>query len=252
MVYSDAELADWGKENRESGDDQDGWNLRKCAATTIDKMAELYPDTILPVVLPLLNANISKSGNNLEALNDCECARQREALILALGAIAEGCCRSPSHALEAQLPVLFPWMLAHLDTSVPPYVRSIACWALSRYASWAVREENKDSALKPLLEGNLNNLLDRRHTLVMSALGALSTVMEAAASNPRSRCLLVANSAPILEKVVQVFERGSQHYAGVLRYHQHIGGASRRRAPSAAPPVPAAGTSADRPMGQDV
>lgn len=60
--------------------------------------------------------------------------RARESAILALGAISEGCVSGLLGHLTEMIGVLLPKLL---DTR--PLVRSITCWALSRYSHWVVQ-----------------------------------------------------------------------------------------------------------------
>lgn len=60
--------------------------------------------------------------------------RPRESAILALGAISEGCANGLLGHLSEMVNVLLPKLL---DSR--PLVRSITCWALSRYSHWIVQ-----------------------------------------------------------------------------------------------------------------
>ena len=60
--------------------------------------------------------------------------RARESAILALGAISEGCANGLLSHLSEMVSVLLPKLL---DSR--PLVRSITCWALSRYSHWIVQ-----------------------------------------------------------------------------------------------------------------
>jgi hypothetical protein len=60
--------------------------------------------------------------------------RARESAILALGAISEGCAGGLLSHLSEMVNVLLPKLL---DSR--PLVRSITCWALSRYSHWIVQ-----------------------------------------------------------------------------------------------------------------
>ncbi len=60
--------------------------------------------------------------------------RERESAILALGAISEGCVSGLLGHLAEMVGVLLPKLL-----DGRPLVRSITCWALSRYSHWVVQ-----------------------------------------------------------------------------------------------------------------
>jgi len=93
--------------------------LRKCAAASLDTLSSVYgPAIILPPLLPTL-----QHGFNL---ND---PWVREASILALGAVAEGC----EEAMSEHMPTLCPYLLQQLslpssNEGVLPQVKSITCW----------------------------------------------------------------------------------------------------------------------------
>lgn len=77
--------------------------------------------------------------------------KARESGILALGAISEGCASGLLHYLAEMVSALLP-LLA--DTR--PLVRSITCWALSRYSHWLVQAA--EQAI-PLAKEQLHSVL---------------------------------------------------------------------------------------------
>ena len=87
-------------------DDYSEWNLRKCAAATLDVLATSYGDEILESLLPLLKERLFNSEWEV-----------RESGILALGAIAEGC----SVGMEPHLSVLIPMLIQALDDGKVPF-----------------------------------------------------------------------------------------------------------------------------------
>lgn len=89
---------------------------------------------LLPVLLPLLKAGF-ESNDWIE----------KEASILALGAVAEGCMEG----MTPHLGGLLPYLIICLSDS-KALVRSITCWTLSRYSSWVVTQPH-DVFLKPLM-----------------------------------------------------------------------------------------------------
>lgn len=60
-------------------DEINQWNVRKCAASTIDVLATVYGDDLLDNLLPLINEQLFHPD-----------WKRKESGILALGAIAEG------------------------------------------------------------------------------------------------------------------------------------------------------------------
>jgi transportin-1 len=90
-----------GEDDESDLDDEDEeeanqWNIRKCSASTIDVMASVYGDDLLLTLLPLVNEQLFHQD-----------WKRREAGILALGAIAEGC----PHGMEQHLATIVPLLL---------------------------------------------------------------------------------------------------------------------------------------------
>ncbi len=110
------------------------WNLRKCSAAALDVLSNVFHDSLLPVLLPLLKQNLF-SPNWLV----------KESSILALGAVSEGCM----DGMVPHLPELLPYLVDSLSDS-KALVRSITCWTLSRYAHWLVGQSH-DLYLKRLM-----------------------------------------------------------------------------------------------------
>lgn len=69
-------------------------------------------------------------------LADTQDWRNREAAVMALGAVAAGI----NVDINKQLPVLLPYVAQMLSDKHWP-VRSICCWTLSRYSKWIAAQE---------------------------------------------------------------------------------------------------------------
>lgn len=155
-------------EDDEDDDDDDSmlqWNLRRCSAASLDNLANGYGNQVLPVLLPLLQERLSLDGPWPLV----------ESGILALGAIADGCYTG----ITPHLPQLFPFLMQKLNDPAP-FIRSITCWTLSRYASWIVDQSNHDQFLKPLMEGMLQRILDPHKKVQEAACSAFCTLEEEA------------------------------------------------------------------------
>lgn len=76
---NDEEDEDEDDEDDDEEDPYADWTVRKCCAAAMDMMATTFKDEILPILLPYLQSKLES--------NDW---KEREAGILALGAIAEG------------------------------------------------------------------------------------------------------------------------------------------------------------------
>ena len=91
----------------EEEDDDEGysdWNLRKCSAAALDVLSNVYNAHLFEVIKPFLVQNIRSENWKI-----------REASVLALGAIAEGCM----DGVVPHLPELYPYLLSLLhDTKV--------------------------------------------------------------------------------------------------------------------------------------
>ena len=147
-------------------DPEDEWNLRKCSAAALDSLASHFSGDVFEVTLPWLMANLQhKDWQN------------REAAVLALGAIGPGCMDS----IKPHLPQLVPYLITLL-TDQQPVVRQITCWALSRFAGWASHLEpaGKQTFFEPMMDGMLQLMLDKNKKVQESAASAFATLEEAA------------------------------------------------------------------------
>lgn len=131
-----------GDTDDESDDDDDDlkkealsdWNLRKCSAAALDVLSNVFHDSLLPVLLPLLREQLFSEDWQV-----------KESSILALGAVSEGCMEG----MIPHLSELIPYLISSL-ADPKALVRSIACWTLSRYAHWLVGQ-GSDHLLKRLM-----------------------------------------------------------------------------------------------------
>ena len=78
------------------------WNLRKCSAAALDVLSNVYNAHLFEVIKPFLVQNIRSENWKI-----------REASVLALGAIAEGCM----DGVVPHLPELYPYLLSLLRDS---------------------------------------------------------------------------------------------------------------------------------------
>jgi len=124
----------------------------------------MFHDALLPIVLPIIK----------QMLVD-ENWRYREAGILALGAISEGC----RLGMQPFLPELFPFLFQCLKDS-KPLVRSITCWTLGRYTQWVVEQQQPTVYLEPLMTELLQRVLDTNKKVQDAACSAFATLEEEA------------------------------------------------------------------------
>ena len=172
------------EEDEDEEDPEDEWNLRKCSAAALDVLATHFHEPVFNISLPYLKQNLTHQ----EWPN-------REAAVLAIGAVADGCM----DAISPHLPELIPFLLSLLQDT-EPVVRKITCWALGRYSRWAMKEENRGRFFEPMMEGILKTMLDRNKSVQEGAASAFSNLEET------SRYRLTPYCKPILQQFVQCFQ----------------------------------------------
>ncbi|CAA2978901.1 transportin-1 isoform X2 [Olea europaea subsp. europaea] len=162
-----------GSEDAEDEDDDivNIWNLRKCSAAALDFLSNVFGDEILPTLMPIIQANLSTTGDTTW--------KDREAAVLALGAIAEGCI----NGLYPHLPEIITFLIPLLDDNFP-LIRSISCWTLSRFSKYIVQgiahQQGREQFDKALL-GLLRRILDDNKRVQEAACSAFATLEEEAA-----------------------------------------------------------------------
>ncbi|KAI8320666.1 ARM repeat-containing protein [Martensiomyces pterosporus] len=185
----DSDENDDDDDDYDSDDDDDvyaEWNLRKCSAASLDVMSTVFGDRILEFVLPVLREELASDD-----------WRVKEAGILALGAIAEGCM----NGMEPHLPSLIPYLIQWFKHE-KALVRSISCWSASRYGKWAVYGTEPNTLkvyFEPLLAGLLETMMDKNKRVQEAACSAFATVEEDAAQ------FMVPYIQPVLEALMRAF-----------------------------------------------
>ncbi|CAN4107327.1 unnamed protein product [Withania somnifera] len=172
----------------EDGEDDDEdivnvWNLRKCSAAALDILSNVFGDDILPTLMPVVQAKLSTTSD--------EAWKEREAAVLVLGAIAEGCI----NGLFPHLSEIISFLIPLLDDKFP-LIRSISCWTLSRFSKYIVQgtdhQEGREQFNK-ILMGLLRRVLDDNKRVQEAACSAFATLEEEAAEE----------LAPCLEIILQ-------------------------------------------------
>lgn len=146
-------------------DDEEGgyWTLRKCTAATLDALARHYGSALLEVALPHI-----AQGLEPEEKTD---VWTREAALLGLGAISDGC----RMGLRPHAPTVAPFLLAQLSDNPIPQIREMAAWVASRAAkSWLVSDDEVFSSYVQTLLGVL--LRDNNKRVLESATSAASAL----------------------------------------------------------------------------
>ena len=154
--------------NGDDPDDDNEWNVRKCSAASLDSLANMYgPEYILPPLLPLLQESLSHSDSWV-----------REAGLLALGAVADGC----EDAMAEHMGQLHPFMMAQLtDASSIPQLKMIAAWCLGRYSHWAVGQvhNGQPDILGKMTEALMSRALDANRKVQVAICSAFGVLVEA-------------------------------------------------------------------------
>ncbi|GMN38220.1 hypothetical protein TIFTF001_007452 [Ficus carica] len=173
-----------GSDNAEDDDDDivNVWNLRKCSAAALDVLSNVFGDEILPALMPLFQTNLSASSD--------EAWKEREAAVLALGAVAEGCISG----LYPHLTEIIAFLIPLLDDKFP-LIRSISCWTISRFSKFIVQGVGHQQGYEQfdrVLMGLLRRILDTNKRVQEAACSAFATLEEEAAEElaPRLEIIL--------------------------------------------------------------
>ncbi|GKZ21098.1 hypothetical protein AbraIFM66951_008714 [Aspergillus brasiliensis] len=185
----DDDLSEGEIEDSEFGDDpEDEWTLRKCSAAALDVFSNVYHQPIFEYILPYLKETLRH-----------EQWPHREAAVLTLGAVADGCM----DAVTPHLPELVPYLISLLNDP-QPVVRQITCWCLGRYSEWASHlgdPSERARFFEPMMEGILRRMLDGNKKVQEAAASAFASLEEKSDAN------LIPYCEPILRQFVQCFGR---------------------------------------------
>ncbi|KAI4150006.1 MAG: hypothetical protein L6R39_002367 [Caloplaca ligustica] len=192
-----------------SGNVEERWNLRKCSAAALDVLASNFHDPVFTITLPYLNENLRHQDWPI-----------REAAVLAVGAVADGCM----DAVTPHLPDLIPYLLSFLNDREPT-IRLITCWALGRYSSWASHLQDPNDRqryFEPMMEGILTRMLDPSKKVQEAAASAFANLEEKATKGLTPYC------GPIIRQFVQCFNRYKDRnmfilYDCVQTLAEHVG-----------------------------
>jgi transportin-1 len=188
---------------------EDRWNLRKCSAAALDVFATDFRSPVFETILPYLLTNLKH-----------EEWPYREAAVLALGAVAEGCIE----VVTPHLPELVPYLISLLSDP-EPLVRQITCWTLGRYSAWGA--SLTDPALRsryfePMMEGILTKMLDHNKRVQEAGSSAFAHLEEKAGATLTPYC------EPIIRQFVRCFEKYKDRnmfilYDCVQTLAEHVG-----------------------------
>lgn len=172
-------------------DDEKEWSLRTCAAASLDSLASGYSaEKTLPILLPILQECLSHADPWI-----------REAGILALGAIEEGCAGE----MYEHLNQLHPFLMSQVtDSNTLPQVVCISCWSLAKYSTWAV--ERAASGVEPdlvkrMTEAIVGRILAKNRKIQIASCSALGIIIE------NTGDMIVPYLEPIYRTLVTALER---------------------------------------------
>ncbi|KAJ8121921.1 hypothetical protein ONZ43_g1750 [Nemania bipapillata] len=190
LASMDDDLEEGEIDDYDEGDDEnpdDRWTLRKCSAAALDVFARDFRDPVFESILPYLTKNLKHDE-----------WPYREAAVLALGAVAEGCIA----VITPHLPELVSYLFSLLNDP-EPVVRQITCWTLGRYSSWAAELSDPDQRrqyFEPMMEGILTKMLDRNKKVQEAGASAFANLEEKAGKR------LEPYSLPIIQQYVRCFK----------------------------------------------
>ncbi|PNY29515.1 Importin subunit beta-2, partial [Tolypocladium capitatum] len=173
----------------DDGDDanpDERWTVRKCSAAALDVFARDFRGAVFEAIFPYLSQNLKHDE-----------WPYREAAVLALGAVAEGCM----DVVVPHLPELVPYLISLLEDQ-EPIVRQITCWTLGRYSSWAANladQGQKEQYFVPLMDGILRKMLDKNKKVQEAGASAFANIEEKAGKQLEPYC------GPIVQQFVRCF-----------------------------------------------
>ena len=130
---------------QEEDADEDEWNVAMAAGTCIGLLAQAVADTIVPAVIPFIEANIRNQDWH-----------HREAAVMTFGSILEGPDPAVLTPLANQaLPILIDMMN---DANL--HVKDTVAWTLGRICDLLVVTIKPDVHLHPLVSALVNSLQD--------------------------------------------------------------------------------------------
>lgn len=204
----EGEIEDSDDDDSVLDDPEEQWNLRKCSAAALDVLASVFHEPVFQVTLPYLTVN----------LNHAEWP-MREAAVLALGAIADGCMS----VVEPSLPQLTQYLVSLLNDP-EPVVRQITCWSLGRYSGWAANLDDvgKQRFFEPMMDGILKRMLDNNKRVQEAAASAFANLEE------KANIQLKAYSGVIVRQFVECFSKYKDRnmfilYDCVQTLAEHVG-----------------------------
>ena len=211
LASIDGDLEEGEIDEVDDGDENpdERWTIRKCSAAALDVFARDFQDPVFNCILPYLSQNLKRDE-----------WPYREAAVLALGAVADGCIT----VVAPHLPELVPYLISLLNDP-EPVVRQITCWTLGRYSLWAADlpdPAQKLTFFEPLMEGILTKMLDKNKKVQEAGASAMANLEE------KAKKKLAPYSLPIIQQFVRCFAKYKDRnmwilYDCVQTLAEHIG-----------------------------
>ncbi|KAL7668753.1 hypothetical protein ACOME3_009444 [Neoechinorhynchus agilis] len=158
------------------------WTVRKCAAAALDQLSNMFSSRLFNALLPAVQSMLSEQCDWIT----------KEAAILALGAVANGCMDS----INSHLPGLIPYLLKFTDDQAP-LVRSITCWTIGRYGNWIITESEM---IDRVLEKILIRMVDQNKRVQEAACSTLANL-----EDDVPKAMLAMFAEPILKAINEAF-----------------------------------------------
>lgn len=205
----EGEIEEFGDDDDDDANPEDGWNLRKCSAAALDTFAADFRAPVFETILPYLMTNLKHTE-----------WQYREAAVLALGAVADGCMS----VVTPHLPELVPYLISLLSDP-EALVRQITCWTLGRYSAWGANLDTpalRAQYFEPMMEGILTKMLDGNKRVQEAGASAFAHLEEKAGASLTPYC------EPIIRQFVRCFEKYKDRnmfilYDCVQTLAEHVG-----------------------------
>ncbi len=146
-------------------EEESSWNIRKCAATQLEKLSFCGGDikaALLKIVLPVIKL----------ALESCEYL-DKEAGLLVLGAITQRSYES----IIPLLPELIPFILLQCKSDKHILVQQIACWSLARFSNWYYTTTEGGIFYEDILYQFLSSMKSNSKRVQRASCGAIATFL---------------------------------------------------------------------------
>ncbi|CCM03217.1 uncharacterized protein FIBRA_05341 [Fibroporia radiculosa] len=179
--------------HQEEDADEDEWNISMAAGTCLGLLAQAVADTIVPAVIPFIEANIRAQDWH-----------PREAAVMTFGSILDGPDPNVLTPLVNQaLPILIDMMN---DSNL--HVKDTVAWTLGRICDLLVGTIKPDVHLHPLVSALVNGLQDNPR-IVANSCWALMNLADQLGSSEGDDLQAAASSplSPYFDGIVQALLR---------------------------------------------